>query len=98
LFVLPDTKWDIFYGNSIEAPHKAFAGALVVAGPDTKSGADVRIPLSADSTKRVFFEVAKAVYPAASSRQGQGKIPHRVIERLKESAEQATQQKIKGAR
>jgi transcriptional regulator with XRE-family HTH domain len=99
LFVVPDFKWDIFYSDRIEAPHKSQASAGVTAGIDPNSSAvQIRVPLSPDSTKRVLFEVAKAVYRAASSHQGQGKIPHRVIERLKESAEQATQQKIKGAR
>jgi hypothetical protein len=99
LFVVPDFKWDIIYSDRIEAPHKSLACTGVTAGTDpNSSGVHIRVPLSPDSTKRVLFEVAKAVYQAASNRQGHGKIPHRVIERLRETAEQATQQKIKGAR
>ena len=97
LFVLPDFKWDIFFGDSIDAPHKAFAGVLIAAGTDpNSSGAYIRVPLPADSTKRVLFEVVKAICQLDSGRRGHGKIPNRVIARLRESAEQATKQKIKG--
>src|SRR6266481_9528811 len=51
LFVLPDFKWEIFYSDSIDAPYKALGGALVTAGTDPSSGADIRIPLSVASTK-----------------------------------------------
>ncbi len=98
LFVLPDFKWDIFYSDRIEAPQKALVGALVAAGTDPSSGgADIRIPLSVPSTKRVLFEVVKAIWQVNSGRRGHRKIPNKVIARLVESAEQATKQKIKGA-
>ena len=98
LFVLPDFKWDIFYSDRIEAPQKALVGALVAAGTDpSSSGADIRIPLSVPSTKRVLFEVVKAIWQVNSGRRGHRKIPNKVIARLVESAEQATKQKIKGA-
>ena len=99
LFVVPDFKWDIFFSDRIEAPHKSFACAGVIAGVDpNSSSAHIRVPLSIDSTKRVLFEVAKAVCQVDWGRQGHGKIPHRIIERLKESAELAAKQKIKGER
>jgi transcriptional regulator with XRE-family HTH domain len=97
LFVVPDFKWEIFYGDSIDFPHKALAGALVTAGTDpNSSGAHVRVPLSADSTKRVLFEAVKAIWQVNSGRRGHAKIPKKIIARLVESAEQATKQKIKG--
>jgi transcriptional regulator with XRE-family HTH domain len=97
LFVVPDFKWEIFYSDSIDFPHKALAGALVTAGTEPSgSGALVRVPLSADSTKRVLFEAVKAISHVNSGRRGHGKIPNKVISRLVESAERATQQKIKG--
>jgi transcriptional regulator with XRE-family HTH domain len=99
LFVLPDCKWDIFFSDRIEAPHKSFASAGVTAGIDpTSSGAHIRVPLSADSTKRVLFEVAKAICRVDGGRRGHGTIPDRIIHRLKESAEQAAKQTIKDQR
>jgi transcriptional regulator with XRE-family HTH domain len=99
LFVVPDFKWDIFFSDRIEAPHKSFACAGVIAGIDpTSGGAHIRVPLSVDSTKQVLFEVAKAVCRVDWGQRGHDMIPHRIIERLKESAEQAAKQKIKGGR
>jgi hypothetical protein len=67
----------------------------VTAGTDpSSSGALVRVPLSADSTKRVLFEVVKAISQVNSGRRGHSKIPNRIIARLTESAERATKQKI----
>jgi hypothetical protein len=97
LFVLPDFKWDIIYSDRIKAPQKALIGALVAAGTDpSSSGADIRIPLSVPSTKRVLFEVVKAIRQVNSGRRGHGKLPNRIIARLVESTEQATRQKIRG--
>ncbi len=97
LFVLPDFKWEVFYSDSIDTPHNALAGALVTAGTDPDhSGAHVRVPLSANSTKRVLFEVVKAIWQVNSGRRGHGKIPNKVIARLVESVERVTKQKIKG--
>jgi transcriptional regulator with XRE-family HTH domain len=97
LYVVPDFKWDIFFSDRIEAPHKSFACAGVTAGIDpVSSAAHIRVPLSVDSTKRVLFEVAKAICRVDGGRRGHGTIPHRIIERLKESAELAAKQKIKG--
>ncbi|MBV9562335.1 MAG: helix-turn-helix transcriptional regulator [Bradyrhizobium sp.] len=97
LFVLPDFKWHIVYSDRIDAPQNAFAGALVAAGTDLSgSGADIRIPLTVASTKRVLFEVARAIWQANSGRRGHGKVPSKVVARLVESAELATRQKIKG--
>jgi hypothetical protein len=96
LFVVPDFKWEIFYSDSIDTPHNALAGALVTAGTDPSgTGAYIRVPLSADSTKRVLFEAVKAISRVNSGRR-HGKIPNKVISRLVESAERATTQKIKG--
>ena len=99
LFVVPDFKWDIFFSDRIEVPHKSLASAGVTAGIDpNSSGAHIRVPLSVDSTKRVLFEVAKAICRVDGGRRDHGMIPHRIVERLKESAEQATKQKIQGGR
>jgi transcriptional regulator with XRE-family HTH domain len=96
LFVVPDFKWDIFYSDRIDVPQKALAGALVAAGTDpSSSGADIRIPLSVASTKRVLFEVARAIWKVNSGRRAHGKVPNKVVRRLMESAELATKQKIK---
>jgi hypothetical protein len=96
LFILPDFKWDIFYSDSIDTPHNALAGALVTAGTDpSSSGAHVRVPLSVDSTKWVFFEAVRAIWQVNSGRRGRGKVPSKVIARLVESAEEATNSKIK---
>jgi len=96
LFVVPDFKWDIFYSDRIDVPQKALAGALVAAGTDpSSSGADIRIPLSVASTKRVLFEVARAIWKVNAGRRGHGKVPNKVVRRLMESAELATKQKIK---
>lgn len=98
LFILPDFKWQIFHSHSIHNLHNARAEALVTAGSDpSSSGAHVRVPLSVDSTKRLFFEAVKAIWQVSSGRRGHGKIPGKVIARLVESAELATKQKIKGS-
>jgi hypothetical protein len=97
LFVVPDFKWEIFHSDRIDAPHKALGGALVTAGTDpSTSGVHVRVPLSAASTKRVLFEVVKAIWQVNSGRRGHGKVPNKIVTRLVESAELATRQKIKG--
>jgi transcriptional regulator with XRE-family HTH domain len=96
LFVVPDFKWDIFYSDRIEAPHKSLASAGVAAGTDPNtSGAHIRVPLSAESTKRILLEVVRAIWQANSGRRGGGRVPGKVIARLVESAEQATKQRIK---
>lgn len=96
LFVLPDCKWEIFHSHSIDTAHHALAGALFAAGTDPNgSGAHVRLPLSADSTKRILFEVVSAIRRATASRRGRSKVPSKVIAQLVESVEQATNQKIK---
>jgi transcriptional regulator with XRE-family HTH domain len=88
LFVVPDFKWDIFYSDLIEVPHKARASASVVAGTDpNSSNAHIRLPLSADSTKRVLYEVATAICRKSPGRREHGKIPDKVIARLARSAE-----------
>jgi transcriptional regulator with XRE-family HTH domain len=100
LFVAPDFKWEIFYGDSVNTTTlKALAATLVAAGTDpNSSGAHIFVPLSANSTKRVLFEVVRAIWQVNSSRRGRGKIPERVITRLVKSVEQATKQMIKRER
>jgi transcriptional regulator with XRE-family HTH domain len=99
LFVLPDCKWEIFYSHSIDTAHHALAGALFAAGTNPSiSGAHIRVPLSADSTKRALFEVVRAIWQVNSGRQGRGKVPSKVVARLVESVELATKQKILGGR
>jgi hypothetical protein len=99
LFVLPDCKWEIFYSHSIDTAHHALAGALFAAGTNpSSSGAHIRVPLSADSTKRALFEVVRAIWQVNSGRQGRGKVPSKVVARLVESVELATKQKILGGR
>jgi hypothetical protein len=90
---VPDFKWEIFYSDSIDAPYKALAGALVAAGTDpSSSGAHICVLLSAGSTKRELFEVVKAIWRVNSGRRGHGNIPARIVTRLVESVEQATNQ------
>jgi transcriptional regulator with XRE-family HTH domain len=99
LFVLPDFKWEIFYGDSVNAPLKALAATLATAGTDpNSSGAHVLVPLSADSAKRVLFEVVRAIWQVNFGRRRRGKVPERVMTRLVKSVEQATKQMIKGER
>ena len=97
LYVVPDFKWDIFYSDRIEAPHKSIASAGVAAGNDPNtSGAHIRVPLSAESTKRILLEVVRSIQKVNSGRRG--KVPRQIIARLVESAEQATKQKVRGKR
>jgi transcriptional regulator with XRE-family HTH domain len=87
LFVVPDFKWEIFYSDTIDLPHKARASASVIANAEpNSSGAYIRLPLSADSTKRVLFEVVKAIGQGPARRE-HGKLPDKVIMRLIESVE-----------
>jgi hypothetical protein len=96
LFVVPDFKWDIFYSDRIDAPHKSLASVGVAAGPDPNtSGAHIRVPLSAESTKRILLEIVRAIWQVNSGRRGGSKVPGKVIARLVESAEQATKLKVK---
>jgi transcriptional regulator with XRE-family HTH domain len=98
MFDFPDFKWDIFYSDGIDAPQMARAGIAVAAGDPSSSGADVRIPLSAASTKGVLFQAARAIWKVNSGRRGRGKVPNKVVDRLVKSAEQATKQKAKSGR
>ena len=99
LFVVPDFKWEIFCSDRIDTTLKALAATLVAAGTEpNSSGAHKLVPLSAESTKRVVFEVVRAIWQVNSGRRGHGKVPGKVIARLVESAESATKQKIKGGR
>jgi hypothetical protein len=98
LFVVPDFKWDIFYSDTIDLPHKARASASVIASAEPNSSAAyIRLPLSADSTKRVLFEVVKAICETPSRRE-HGKLPHKVISRLMESAELVPRQQTEEGR
>lgn len=90
LFVVPDFKWELFYSDKIDTPHKALAGALIATG----NGPNFRIPLSSSSTKRILYEVAKTLHKANPDLREKDKVPDEVITRLKESAELATNQAI----
>jgi hypothetical protein len=97
LFVAPDFKWEIFYGDSVNNALNALAATFVTAGTAPNgSGAHIFVPLSADSAKRVLFEVVRAIWQVNSGRRARGKVPERVIARLVKSVEQATKQMIKG--
>ena len=99
LYVVPDFKWDIFYSDRIETPHKSIASAGVAAGNDPNtSGAHIRVPLSAESTKRILLEVVRSIQQVNSGRRGRGGVPRKIIARLVESAEQATRQEVRGER
>lgn len=99
LFVVPDFKWDIYYSDLIDAPRNALASASVVAGTDpNSSGTYIRVPLSADATKHVLFEVVKAIRQRGSGRREHGEIPSKIIARLVESAKLVARQKIKRGR
>ena len=85
--------------DSVNNALNALAATLVTAGTDpNSSGAHIFVPLSADSAKRVLFEVVRAIRQMNSGRRGRGKVPKRVIARLVKSVEQATKQTIKGDR
>jgi transcriptional regulator with XRE-family HTH domain len=90
LFVVPDFKWELFYSDKIDKPHKALAGALVAAG----NGPNFRIPLSSSSTKRILFEVAKTLNTANEGLRNEDKVPDELIARLKESAALAANQTV----
>jgi len=90
LFVVPDFKWELFYSDKIDIPHKALAGALVAAG----NGPNFRIPLSSGATKRILFEVAKTLHTTNTGLRDEAKVPDELIARLTESAELATNQTI----
>lgn len=96
LFVVPDCKWDIFFSDRIEAPYESFASVGVTAGADPdSSGAHIRVPLSLSSTRRILFEVAKAIWQENFGRRKHGKVPRKLIARLVERAEQVTKESIK---
>jgi transcriptional regulator with XRE-family HTH domain len=88
LFVVPDFKWELFYSDKIDMPHKSLAGALIAAG----NGPNFRVPLSSSSTKRILFEVAKTLHTANTGLADDDRVPDELITRLKESAERATNQ------
>ena len=90
LFVVPDFKWELFYSDNIDIPHKALAGALVAAG----NGPNFRIPLSSGATKRILFEVAKTLHTTNTGLRDEDKVPDDLIARLTESAELATNETI----
>jgi hypothetical protein len=71
-------------------PHKALAGALIAAG----NGPNFRVPLSSSSTKRILFEVAKTLRAANAGLPDEDRVPDELINRLKESAERATNQEM----
>jgi transcriptional regulator with XRE-family HTH domain len=96
LFVAPDFKWELFYSERIDAPHRAVAGALVATsqGDHFGGGPNIRVFLSVMATKRVLFEVAKTLYVLNPTLDELDRVPVDIIRRLKDSAELATGEKI----
>ncbi len=96
LFVVPDFKWEIFYSDCIDVPHRALAATLVTAGTDPhRSGAHTLIPLSAHSGKLVLLAVVTAIRQTNAGHRGEAKVPAKVIARLAKSVEPAIDQSVK---
>lgn len=84
LFALPDSKWELFLGETLDTPYKAAASALVVSGLGSiNPGPTVRIPLSDPSTKRFIIEIANTVTNPGLTVSDQ--VPDGIVERLQES-------------
>jgi transcriptional regulator with XRE-family HTH domain len=100
LFVAPDFNWELFYSKRIDVPHKAIAGALIATSHGDhlaqarKGGPNIRIFLSVMATKRVLFEVAKTLCALNPTLDETDRLPDDIIRGLKDSAEQATGEKI----
>jgi len=95
LFALSDFKWELFHSNTFDTPYKAAAGALVISGlTPLLEGPKVRIPLSAATTRRILFELAKTIYLANQDLPFSDRVPVELVTRLKESAELAAGQMI----
>jgi hypothetical protein len=63
MFVASDFKWELFYSERINVPHRAIAGALIATSHgDHLGGPNIRIFLSVMATKRVLFEVVRTLY------------------------------------
>jgi hypothetical protein len=94
LFEFPNFKWDLFYSDTICLPYNAKAGLLAAAGLAEKEEDVVGTPtpLPEEETKRVLFQVARAVYLADLAEPG--RVPASIVKRLKDSAEMATGKKI----
>ena len=99
LFAVPDFKWQLFYSDRIDEPHKAMAGTLIAVGygPHTR-GLDIRIPLSTTTAKRILFEVARTICLTNPNLKEADRVPAAVVARLKESAELVTGERINGTR
>jgi transcriptional regulator with XRE-family HTH domain len=95
LFALPDFKWELFLSNTFDTPYKAVAGALVASGrPPLEEGPEIPIPLSAATTRRILFELAKTIYLENGDLLFPDRVPVELVTRLKESAELAAGETI----
>jgi transcriptional regulator with XRE-family HTH domain len=95
LFALLDFKWELFLSATFDAPYEAAAGALVSSGlTPLEEGPRFRIPLSAATTRRILFEVARTVYLENEGLPSHDRVPGELVTRLKESAELAAGQAI----
>jgi transcriptional regulator with XRE-family HTH domain len=97
LFALPDFKWELFLSDTFETPYKAAAGALVSSGlTPLKAGPNIRIRLSAVSTRRVLFEVVKTIIIENEGFASRDRLPVELLTRLKQSAQLAAGEAIGG--
>jgi transcriptional regulator with XRE-family HTH domain len=95
LFAFLDFKLELFLGDSIDTPYKAAAGALVSSGlKPTEKSPKIHVPLSATTTRRILFEVAKTIYLENDSLPISDRVPVELVARLKESAELAAGEAI----
>jgi transcriptional regulator with XRE-family HTH domain len=95
LFAPLDFKWELFLSDTFEAPYKAAAGALVSSGlTPLQGGPEIEIPLSAATTRRILFEVAKTIYIENKGLPFSDRVPAELVTRLKESAELAAGEAI----
>jgi transcriptional regulator with XRE-family HTH domain len=95
LFALPDFKWELFLSDTFETPYKAAAGALVSSGlTPLQEGPNIRIRLSAVTTRRILFEIAKTIYIENEGLPSDYRIPIELVTRLKDSAESAAGEAI----
>jgi hypothetical protein len=95
LFALPDFKWELFYSDTFDTPYKAAAGALVISGSSPlQEGPKIRVPLSAATTRRILFEMAKTIYIENEGLSFHDRVPVELVTRIKESAELAAGEAI----
>jgi transcriptional regulator with XRE-family HTH domain len=97
LFALPDFKWELFLSDTFDTPYKAAAGALITSGSGLtprREGPKTQVPLSAATTRRMLFEVARTVYIENEGLPFHDRVPVELVTHLKESAELAAGEAI----